>query len=213
MAQAIVSEVDLVEAGASETATPNSTDVEATTTDEPALAEPPIAEYHERQGQGQGQREGHARGQSQGQDSQGQQHAAIYSLGAVMGLVHEVTRSSPALLRRSVAPQLPAVAAPAENPPPPCLELRATEEQLRASWPFGLDSFSVFICPITQCVMQDPVVSSDGYVYDREAIERWFLTSQRSPLTGKLMHSKRLVPSFAIRTLLVALAEAVERPA
>ena len=34
-----------------------------------------------------------------------------------------------------------------------------------------------FICPITQAVMVDPVVTADGHTYEREAIEQWFETA------------------------------------
>ena len=38
------------------------------------------------------------------------------------------------------------------------------------------DVVSSFLCPITQEVMTDPVLTSDGYTYERDAIEHWYVT-------------------------------------
>jgi hypothetical protein len=56
-----------------------------------------------------------------------------------------------------------------------------------------------FFCPITQDVMQDPVKTNDGMVYDRPAIDRWFTQSSTSPLTGLPLTSKALVPHATLR--------------
>ncbi len=37
---------------------------------------------------------------------------------------------------------------------------------------------------LTQDLMQDPVVASDGYSYERAAIEKWLLTRDTSPMTN-----------------------------
>ncbi len=43
-----------------------------------------------------------------------------------------------------------------------------------------------FICPITQTIIQDPVVCIlDGHAYERSAIEEWFKHNPRSPLNRK----------------------------
>jgi len=42
----------------------------------------------------------------------------------------------------------------------------------------------VFLCPITQTVMIDPVMCSDGHSYERQFIEEWLQVSSRSPLTN-----------------------------
>lgn len=46
------------------------------------------------------------------------------------------------------------------------------------------------LCPISQTLMEDPVRASDGHVYDRKNITRWFaLASDKpaSPFTGKFI--------------------------
>ena len=42
-----------------------------------------------------------------------------------------------------------------------------------------------FFCPLTKKVMQDPVLAFDGQCYERKAIEEYFKSHQKSPVTGK----------------------------
>mmetsp|Transcript_42509 Transcript_42509/g.136389 ORF Transcript_42509/g.136389 Transcript_42509/m.136389 type:complete len:143 (-) Transcript_42509:101-529(-) len=55
------------------------------------------------------------------------------------------------------------------------------------------------ICPITQEVMENPVVAADGFSYEQGAIEKWFETHARSPCTGLYLDNKILVPNHALR--------------
>lgn len=61
------------------------------------------------------------------------------------------------------------------------------------------------MCPITNAIMVDPVQASDGYTYERSAIETWLQQQQRqglpatSPMTRAPMASSELVPNRAIR--------------
>lgn len=52
---------------------------------------------------------------------------------------------------------------------------------------------SHFICPILQEVMDDPCVASDGYTYERKAIEKWYEQNDKSPLTNMNLQSKELI--------------------
>jgi len=51
-----------------------------------------------------------------------------------------------------------------------------------------------FICPITQEIMNEPVMCSDGYAYDKEAIEFWLSGHTESPSSGAVLTSKTLTP-------------------
>jgi len=64
-----------------------------------------------------------------------------------------------------------------------------------------------FVCVITQEVMQDPVTTADGQVYEREAIETWLKDKNTSPLTGKVLRHKDLTPSPALRSMIERWAE------
>ena len=61
-------------------------------------------------------------------------------------------------------------------------------------------------CPITTEIMIDPVVTTDGFTYERAAITQWFTASNMSPTTGEPLASTLLTPNLtaraAIRSLL-----------
>ncbi|XP_066432084.1 WD repeat, SAM and U-box domain-containing protein 1 isoform X2 [Eleutherodactylus coqui] len=59
-----------------------------------------------------------------------------------------------------------------------------------------------FLCPITCDVMKDPVIASDGYSYERKAIESWISTKRTSPMTNLPLENLLLTPN---RTLKMAL--------
>ncbi len=56
-------------------------------------------------------------------------------------------------------------------------------------------------------IMSDPVVASDGFTYEREAIEKWFKTSSNSPHTGALLQHKILIPNIDKRQQIIAWRE------
>lgn len=65
---------------------------------------------------------------------------------------------------------------------------------------------SSFVCPITGTTMTDPVFTSDGHCYEREAIQEWLKTNNTSPLTMLVLEHKRLTTAWAVKS---AIAEEV----
>ncbi|XP_056392073.1 WD repeat, SAM and U-box domain-containing protein 1 [Hyla sarda] len=59
-----------------------------------------------------------------------------------------------------------------------------------------------FLCPITCEIMKDPVIASDGYSYERKAIESWISMKRTSPMTNLSLENLLLTPN---RTLKMAL--------
>ncbi|KAM9398073.1 WD repeat, SAM and U-box domain-containing protein 1-like isoform 1-T1 [Salvelinus alpinus] len=60
-----------------------------------------------------------------------------------------------------------------------------------------------YLCPITRELMKDPVIAADGYSYEREAIESWIATKNRSsPMTNLPLQTTLLTPN---RTLKMAI--------
>ena len=57
-----------------------------------------------------------------------------------------------------------------------------------------------FICPITQDVMKYPVMCSDGYIYEKAAIQEW-ITSRRktSPMTNLPIEDLTLIPQIELQ--------------
>lgn len=77
-------------------------------------------------------------------------------------------------------------------------------DSARSHFP-GLESLlppipASFKCPITHDVMRDPVVTQDGHVYEREAIQEWFRRGHRSsPVTGMMLPNLALLPEVPLR--------------
>ena len=61
---------------------------------------------------------------------------------------------------------------------------------------------SDFLCPITHETMRDPVTASDGYSYEREAIERWLRDHDTSPMTNAVMLNTNLVSNHVLRRII-----------
>jgi len=57
-------------------------------------------------------------------------------------------------------------------------------------------------CSITLEIMKDPVICSDGHTYERNAIERWLITNNNSPMTGLPIDRHTLTPNIALRNLI-----------
>ncbi|KAL3162656.1 Ankyrin repeat and SOCS box protein 16 [Trebouxia sp. C0009 RCD-2024] len=82
------------------------------------------------------------------------------------------------------------------------LELRAPRRLVKGLPESDLQSFT---CPITHAVMWDPVVASDGYTYERAAIEEWLLRRPEgqalSPMTQVPM-TRMVMPNIAVANLI-----------
>ncbi|KAA6388544.1 MAG: hypothetical protein EZS28_015931 [Streblomastix strix] len=55
-----------------------------------------------------------------------------------------------------------------------------------------------FICPITGQIMMNPVVASDGFHYEREAIEEWQRTKGKSPQTREFI-TNNFIPDVDLK--------------
>ena len=59
-----------------------------------------------------------------------------------------------------------------------------------------------FLCPITQEIMIDPVCASDGYTYERRAIEEWLTKKQTSPIMNLSINGTQLYPNKVLKMLI-----------
>lgn len=62
------------------------------------------------------------------------------------------------------------------------------------------------MCPITQEMMDDPVMASDGHTYERAAIADWINRKHTSPITNEPITDK-LHPNFAIKKIIAGLKD------
>ena len=61
-------------------------------------------------------------------------------------------------------------------------------------------------CPLSLEPMRDPVVAADGNTYERAHLERWLAAKDTSPLTGKALPHKLLVPNYNLKKLIAEAA-------
>lgn len=47
--------------------------------------------------------------------------------------------------------------------------------------------------------MTDPAIADDGFSYERTSIEKWFKTSNMSPITGLLLSTTKLISNRALK--------------
>ena len=59
-----------------------------------------------------------------------------------------------------------------------------------------------FKCPITREIMENPVVASDGFTYERLSIEKWLSKKKISPVTGEEIKNDKLIENKLIRGLI-----------
>jgi len=61
---------------------------------------------------------------------------------------------------------------------------------------------SKFQCPLTKRMMRDPVICADGVSYERNAIERWLVCNDTSPVTQQLLSTKQLFPNQNLKLMI-----------
>lgn len=65
------------------------------------------------------------------------------------------------------------------------------------------------MCPITLCLMENPVSTSDGHTYDEKAITEWLRTHQTSPLTNVSLKNSCLRPNMKVKMRVRQLVKAL----
>ena len=69
--------------------------------------------------------------------------------------------------------------------------------------PLKNKSHNNFLCPITQQLMKDPVVTSDGYTFERNEIQTWLdKGNDTNPVTGQKLENKNLIPNRALKDVI-----------
>ncbi len=56
-------------------------------------------------------------------------------------------------------------------------------------------------CPISQHIFKDPVVASDGYIYEKTCIDQWFKIKDTSPITNLKVPDKKLTEVFFMKQM------------
>ena len=66
-----------------------------------------------------------------------------------------------------------------------------------------VDPPDIFVCPISQEIMTDPVVASDGHTYERKSIEDWINlkgANATSPKTNERLMNHNLIENYTLRS-------------
>jgi hypothetical protein len=64
-----------------------------------------------------------------------------------------------------------------------------------------------FICPITNELMEEPVVAADGHTYEKSAILEWFEKKLTSPKTNEPLPTKMIFANLSVRTAILEYIE------
>ena len=59
-----------------------------------------------------------------------------------------------------------------------------------------------YLCPITMTLMTEPVLLSDGFTYEKSAIEKWLSKHDKSPMTNGILESNLLIPNRQLKKLI-----------
>ena len=59
-----------------------------------------------------------------------------------------------------------------------------------------------YLCPLSMCIMADPVMAPDGETYEREEIETYLKSNTASPITYETFKDKTLTPNNSIKKLI-----------
>jgi len=59
-----------------------------------------------------------------------------------------------------------------------------------------------YYCPISHCIMFNPVMAVDGNTYEREEIETWLKTHDTSPLQNNILPNKQLTPNKSLKRMI-----------
>jgi hypothetical protein len=59
----------------------------------------------------------------------------------------------------------------------------------------------LLICPITRELFKDPVISNDGFTYERLAIEKWLINNKTDPLTRNTLNKTDLKSNITVKNI------------
>merc|ERR1711918_281130 len=77
--------------------------------------------------------------------------------------------------------------------------------------PIDVEPGSDLLCPITLTIMEDPVICSDGFSYERNAIEAWLKSNCRSPKTNQILSNKTLIPNKTLKATIISFREKIAK--
>ncbi|CAF1321569.1 unnamed protein product [Didymodactylos carnosus] len=84
-------------------------------------------------------------------------------------------------------------------------QLRSTTARVNQNTLMNINAYTLpneFLCPITHELMLEPMCASDGYSYEKHAIEQWILQKKTSPITNLPLKHQSLYPNKILKMLI-----------
>merc|ERR1719247_2694322 len=85
-----------------------------------------------------------------------------------------------------------------------------------AAFDSASDAPELFLCPISQELMRDPVICCDGFSYEEENIKQWIEQERGgrvlSPMTGVPLANLSLTKNHVLRQAIEAFTEGLCKP-
>ena len=91
------------------------------------------------------------------------------------------------------------------------ITMSTEQDNSQIKWPTSIeipDRFDTIetpkqlLCPITECIMQQPAITPYGITYDYSAINEWLRQKQIDPATNQPLTNKELYPNRSIYSLI-----------
>jgi hypothetical protein len=70
-----------------------------------------------------------------------------------------------------------------------------SQNQVTSDW----DEYESFLCPISQEVMYDPVITPKGISFERKAILNWLSKKKECPITKTPLNENDLISNYALK--------------
>jgi len=69
-----------------------------------------------------------------------------------------------------------------------------------------------FLCPLTRSLLEDPVATLDGNIFERKAIEEWFRSGNTSsPITDEILQTTEVIPMPLLKNAIKRFVERAEK--
>lgn len=63
--------------------------------------------------------------------------------------------------------------------------------------------YESLICPITQEIMENPVIAADGHCYEKNALIQWLAKGKEtSPLTGVKLENTQYIENYHLKSMI-----------
>jgi len=67
----------------------------------------------------------------------------------------------------------------------------------------GFDEYESFLCPISQEIMSDPVITPKGITYDKKSILNWLKNNSICPITKTPLQEKDLIVNYSLKNAIM----------